>query len=98
MSSAGTRSAVVGPLEILVSPAVDGRSVGLVVVGRQGTPVASTQVTPEAPYVGFSGFLSDGTGVEGDMEATFAGGWIVVNRTETAGPQAAQAKDHLATW
>lgn len=100
MSGAGSRSAIVGPLEILVSPASDGRSVGLVVVGGEGAPIASAQMTPDAPYVSFAGSLSDGTTVEGEMEATFTGGGgrIVLHRVEASGPRSAKSKGLLAAW
>lgn len=100
MSGSNTRSAIVGPLEIVVSPAADGRSVAVVVVGGGGAPIASAQMTPEAPYFAFSGSLSDGSTVEGAMEATFAGGGgkIVVQGLEVKGAQPAEAKGLLATW
>lgn len=95
-----TRSAIVGPLEILAAPAADGRSVGLVVVGGNGALIAASQLTPDAPYLGFSGVLSDGSNVEGAMEATFTGrgGRIIVHNVEVGGTQPAESKGLLATW
>jgi hypothetical protein len=100
IGGADTRSAIVGPMEILAAPAADGKSVGLVVVGGGGAPLMSAQMTPDAPYVSFYGSLSDGTTVEGELEATFSGsgGRIVMLRVEASGPEPTKAKGLLATW
>jgi hypothetical protein len=100
VSGTSTRSAIVGPLEILAAPAADGRSVGLVVVGGDGALIAASQLTPDAPYLGFVGVLSDGANVEGAMEATFAGGGgrITVHDVEVGGTQPAESKGLLTTW
>ena len=92
MSGDSVRSATVGPLEVLVSPAADGRSVGVLALS-EGATVISSRATPEAPYLSFFGMLSDGSTVEGVIEATFArgGGRLTATDIKVSGPRA----DHV---
>ena len=99
MSGTSARSAIVGPLEIVVAPAADGRSVGVVVLG-EGAALVSSRATPEAPYLAFAGMLSDGSSVSGEIEATFArgGGRLTAKYINVDGPQLAVFDGLLATW
>jgi hypothetical protein len=99
MSGASVRSATVGPLEILVSPAADGRSVGVLALS-EGATVISSRATPEAPYLSFFGMLSDGSTVEGVIEAAFArgGGRLTATDIKVSGPQPTTFSGLLATW
>jgi hypothetical protein len=99
MSGTSARSAIVGPLEILVVPAADGRSVGVVVLG-EGAALVSSRATPEAPYLAFYGMLSDGSTAEGEMEVGFTrdGGRLTAKNIKVAGPQPAAFGGLLATW